>query len=144
MKPNDKELTPDRAVTENDRSYRSQFSRDPVRERLRKRQVAEMDLSQRVFSLKLTQFVWLVFGVIEGLIGLRVLLKLMAANPENPFARLVYGTTDVFLWPFRGLTVEPSAGGIVLELSSIIALVVYALLAWVIARALWILLYQPR
>jgi uncharacterized protein YggT (Ycf19 family) len=100
--------------------------------------------SQRVFSLKLTHFVWLIFGVIEGLIGLRVLLKLMAANPNNAFASMIYGTTAVFLAPFRGLTVEPSAGGIVLELSSIIALGVYAMLAWVVVRGLWILLYQPR
>ena len=41
---------------------------------------------QRVFSSKVRQAVWLVFGVIEGMIGLRVLLKLMGANPENPFA----------------------------------------------------------
>jgi uncharacterized protein YggT (Ycf19 family) len=100
--------------------------------------------SQRVFSLKLTHFVWLVFGVIEGLIGLRVLLKLMAANPGNPFASMIYATTEVFLLPFRGLTIEPSVGGVVLEVSSIIALGVYAMLAWVVVRGLWILLYQPR
>jgi len=33
---------------------------------------------------------------------------------------------------------------VVLEVSSIIALAVYAMLAWVVVRGLWILLYQPR
>lgn len=132
-------------MTEEQVSYQREIVREPGRESPPAEPTeTEMNRSQRVFSFKLTQFVWLVFGAIEGLIGLRVLLKLLAANPDNPFARLIYGTTDVFLWPFRGLTAEPSVGGVVLELSSIIALVVYALLAWVIAKALWILLYQPR
>lgn len=132
-------------MTEEQVSYEREIVREPARESPPAEPTeTEMNRSQRVFSFKLTQFVWLVFGAIEGLIGLRVLLKLLAANPDNPFARLIYGTTDVFLWPFRGLTAEPSVGGVVLELSSIIALVVYALLAWVIAKALWILLYQPR
>jgi hypothetical protein len=40
--------------------------------------------------------------------------------------------------PFFGLTATPSANGSVLELSSLIAMLVYALLAWGIVRVLWI------
>jgi len=40
--------------------------------------------------------------------------------------------------PFFGLTARPSANGSVLELSSLIAMLVYALLAWGIIRVLWI------
>lgn len=131
-------------MAENKLQHQRELADASRRERQARQAREELNTSQQVFSFKLTQLVWLVFGVVEGLIGLRILLKLLAANPENPFARLVYNMTDVVLWPFRGLTVEPSAGAIVLELSSIIALVVYALLAWAIVKALWILLYQPR
>jgi hypothetical protein len=82
--------------------------------------------------------IWLFFGILEGLIGLRVFLKLIAANPENPFARFIYAVTDLFLWPFFGLTVTPAAEGIVLEIPSLIAMLVYALIGWLIVRAVWL------
>lgn len=94
-------------------------------------------------TFKLTQFVWWVFGIAEGLIGLRVLLKLMAANPSNPFAAFLYGITQPLIWPFQGLTAQPSASGFVLELLSLIAMAVYALLAWALVKAVEILLYRP-
>jgi uncharacterized protein YggT (Ycf19 family) len=98
---------------------------------------------RRVFTFKITQLVWLLFGALEGCISIRVLLKLLGANPDNPFAAFMYALTDVFLWPFRNLTATPSAGGFVLELSAFVALLFYALLAWGIVRLLWIVLYQP-
>ncbi len=102
-----------------------------------------MNREQRIFSFKLIELIWLFFGGVEGLIGLRILLKLVAANPGNPFAAFIYGLSDVFLWPFRGLTATPSAGGFVLELPAFVALLVYALLAWGVVRLVWILLYRP-
>ncbi|MFZ0545244.1 MAG: YggT family protein [Candidatus Promineifilaceae bacterium] len=91
---------------------------------------------------KVSQFVWLVTGILELLIGLRIFLKLIAANPNNPFAHLVYSFTDLFLWPFVGLTVTPSANGMVLEISSIIAMLVYATVAWGFLRLLY-LIFTP-
>lgn len=99
---------------------------------------------QRVFTWKLTQLVWLLFGLLESLIGLRVILRLIAANPRSPFALLVYNLSYPFVWPFLGLTRTPSANGAVLEISSIIAMFVYALVAWAIAEIIWIVLYRPR
>lgn len=99
---------------------------------------------RRLFTLKLTELVWLFFGVVEGLIGLRVLLRLLAANPNNPFAAFIYRITELFVLPFQGLTAQPSAEGFVLEIPSIIAMLVYALLAWAIAKFIWVLLYKPR
>ncbi len=99
---------------------------------------------QRVFTFKLTQLVWLLFGLLEALIALRVLLKLIGANPANTFATLVYSLSSLFLWPFFGLTGTPSANGLVLEVPSIIAMFVYAVVAWVIAWIVWLVLYRPR
>jgi YggT family protein len=99
---------------------------------------------QRVATFKLTQLVWLLFGLLEALIALRVVLKLIGANANNAFASLVYGLSNVFLWPFFGLTGTPAANGMVLEIPSIIAMIVYALVAWAVARVVWLLLYRPR
>jgi len=93
---------------------------------------------QRAFIVRLTELVWLLFGILEALIGLRVFLKLIAANPNNPFAALVYNASTLFVWPFSGLTVTPAAEGMVLDIPSVIAMLVYALVAWVIVRLIWI------
>jgi hypothetical protein len=75
---------------------------------------------------------------------MRVVLRLIAANPGNPFAVLVYKLSYVFVWPFMGLTRTPSANGAVLEISSLIAMVVYALIGWVLVQLVWILIDRPR
>ena len=77
--------------------------------------------------------------IVNSMIGLRFLLKLMAANPDNAFAQLVYFFTAPFLAVFFGLTRTPSFEGIVIEFYDLIAIMVYFVLAWVIIRLIWIL-----
>ncbi len=77
--------------------------------------------------------------VINGLIGLRFLLKLMAANAANPFAALIYFLSRPFVAIFVSLTPTPSFEGIQIEFFDLIAILVYFLLAWAIIRLLWIL-----
>ena len=104
----------------------------------------EPDRELRIFTFKATQVVWLLFGILEVMIALRIVLKLIAANPNSPIAALIYGFTDLFLFPFAGLTATPSAGGMVLELSSFLAMVIYALIAWAIERTIWVIFYRPH
>lgn len=103
----------------------------------------EPERERRIFTFKATQLVWLMLGVLEAMLALRILLKLMAADAGNTFAGLLYSITDIFLLPFAGLTATPSAGGMVLELSSFIGMLVYGLLGWVVARLVWVVFYRP-
>jgi uncharacterized protein YggT (Ycf19 family) len=105
---------------------------------------SEPERERRIFTFKATQLVWLLFGMLEALIALRIGLKLIGANPDSPIAALIYGFTSLFLAPFEGLMGTPAAGGMVLELSSVIAMVVYALIAWALERLIWVLFYRPR
>ncbi len=108
-----------------------------------RRSVVENTAAARQNALfRVTQLVWLLFGILEALIALRIILKLIAANPYSVFASLVYSITDLFLWPFSGLVANPAFNGMVLELTSIIAMIVYALIAWVIVRIVWLLFYR--
>jgi hypothetical protein len=106
--------------------------------------MVNVDNGQRVFTWKLTQLIWLLFGLLEALIGLRVVLRLIAANPANPFARIVYDLSYVFVWPFLGLTHTPAANGAALEISSLIAMFVYALVGWALVQFVWIVFDRPR
>ena len=104
----------------------------------------EPGLERRIATFKITYVIWLVLGLLEALLAFRIGLKLIAANPANPFTMLVYNLSYIFVFPFLGLTAAPAAGGAVLELSSLIAMVVYALLFWAVERLVWVTLYRPR
>ncbi len=104
----------------------------------------EPERERRIFTFKATQLVWLFLGILEALLALRIGLKLIGANPASPIAVFIYGFTNLFLLPFTGLTATPSAGGMVLEISSVIAMVVYALIGWAIERIIWVIFYRPR
>ena len=49
----------------------------------------ESDQKQRLFTFRTTQWIWLVLGVIEVIIGLRVLLLPIGANRATPFPALI-------------------------------------------------------
>jgi uncharacterized protein YggT (Ycf19 family) len=95
---------------------------------------------RRSYSLtRITQFVWLIAGVLNALLGVRVILKLINANPAAGFAQFITNATAPFLAPFTGLMTNITASnGSVLEITTLIAMLVYALLAWGIVRLIWI------
>lgn len=125
-----------------DRREQTRVVRDVDSER-REQIVEDVGAERRAIIAKVTGFIWLLTGLVEAAIGLRVILKLIAANPANPFANLVYTATDLFLWPFQNLVANPTAGnGMVLEITSLIAMVLYALLAMA-ATALIRLVFSP-
>jgi hypothetical protein len=93
---------------------------------------------------RITGLIQLGFGVLNGLIGLRFLLKLMAANPQNPFASMIYFLTQPFIWMFQDLTRTPSFEGIEIEFFSLIAIAVYGLLGWIIIQLLWVLFARMK
>ena len=114
------------------------------------RSITSRTSAMRVLTLneetlrRITGLIQLGFGVLNGTIFLRFLLKLMAANPENPFASLIYFITQPFIWIFRDLTRTPSFEGIQIEFFSLIAIAVYSLIGWVTVQLLWILFARMK
>ena len=100
--------------------------------------------SRRGAVVKLIDAIYLLFGILEILLLVRFLLKAFAANAQAEFAAFVYNITAPFLVPFAGLFGTPQAGANVLEVHTIVALIVYALVAWVIARVIWLLVGETR
>lgn len=104
----------------------------------------ESGREQRVATFKATQLIWLLLGLLEAGIALRIVFKLIAVNAANPFAAFLYAVTNIFVAPFASLTGAPAAGGMVLEISSVIAMIVYLLLAWALERIVYVFFYRPR
>ena len=90
-----------------------------------------------------TRIIWAVLGLLQILLGLRFLLKLIAANPDSGFAVLIYGITKPFIAPFALLAGTPTAGGVILEATTLIAMAIYALLFWGIVSVVRIAENRP-
>jgi uncharacterized protein YggT (Ycf19 family) len=104
--------------------------------------VRNVNLEYREALYKVSQFIWLIFVGIEALIGIRVILMLIGANPANTFTAFVYQLSELFLWPFRNIVANPAFQNNVLEITSIIAMIVYPLIGWAIVRLIWVLFYR--
>jgi len=117
------------------------IERDPVVQA--ERQVVEDPSAEgRVLVARIAGLIWLVFGALDVLIVLRMVLKFIAANPTNDFSSFIYNFTNIFLSPFNSLIANPVIGNGVFEISSLIALVVYTLLGWLVVR-LFRLIFTP-
>jgi uncharacterized protein YggT (Ycf19 family) len=100
-------------------------------------------ISSATPARRATEVIYLLFGIIDGLLLIRLVLKLLAANPLAGFSKFIYGLTDVFLAPFRNLLPTVGGGsGAVLEMSTIIAIIVYALIGWALVRLVAIALFR--
>ena len=80
--------------------------------------------------------VYLVFGLIGALLVIRLVLKLLGAYASAPFVGFIYGVTNFLLEPFKGLLPAIVNGRSVLEPAVLIAIVVYLLLAFLLAKVI--------
>jgi uncharacterized protein YggT (Ycf19 family) len=80
------------------------------------------------------EIIYLVFGIVNGLLFVRLILKALGTNPDAPFSSFIYGLTDFLLGPFKGLLPATVSGRSIFEPAVLIAIVIYALLAWVLAK----------
>lgn len=94
-------------------------------------------------SQTIEYLIYFLFGALEILLAFRLVLKLSGASAASTFVDLIYGLTGIFILPFEGIFRRGFAEGIettsVLEPSTLVALVVYAVLAWGIVKLLRIL-----
>jgi hypothetical protein len=83
----------------------------------------------------LKRIVWYIAGVIIALLAIRIVLLLLGANDESGFVSFIYGLSGIFAAPFYGIfSYQPAYGISTLEISSIVAIAVYALIAWGVAK----------
>lgn len=81
----------------------------------------------------LTKVIYGVFALAELFLGLRLVLKLFAANADNGFVGWVYETSGAILDPFRGIfPTQVFKNAYVLEFSTLFAMIIYAVIAMLI------------
>ena len=89
-------------------------------------------------NLKARKYVYYILGVLEVLFAIRLIFKLLGANPTSAFVSLIYSVTGLFLTPFTSIFRTAVTKGVetqsVLEPATIIGMIVYALVAWGIIK----------
>jgi uncharacterized protein YggT (Ycf19 family) len=83
--------------------------------------------------------IWLIFGVLVALIGIRILFLLLGANEGNGIVDAIYGITDPFVAPFRGIFrfehIRP-VGRSVIDVAAFVAIIGWTLIAILISAIL--------
>ncbi|MFA6602213.1 MAG: YggT family protein [Candidatus Shapirobacteria bacterium] len=84
--------------------------------------------------------VYYFFGAMEILLAFRLVLQLTGASLASGFVRLIYNITGILVLPFNGIFSKGYAQGLettsVLEPGTIVAIIVYALVAWGIVKVI--------
>lgn len=109
----------------------------PYREQHRLRREASRHAQARRVTIaeKFTQTIVYLVGALELLLGLRFLLRLTAANPDNTFASIIYQFSEPFVRPFSTLFISPTFNGSahIFDVNLLVAMAAYlALLMLVI------------
>jgi len=89
-------------------------------------------------KIKAKKIVYYILGILEILFAFRLVFKILGANPQSTFVNIIYSFTNIFLAPFVGIFRMAVTQGIetqaVLEPTLIIAMLVYAAIAWGIVK----------
>jgi uncharacterized protein YggT (Ycf19 family) len=92
-----------------------------------------------------TQIIYFLLGILEVLLALRVLLRFINADNTSGFANFIYNFSAPFIAPFNGIfnndQVLNRVG--VIEFSTLLAMVIYALFAYGMIRLLYIV-FEPN
>jgi len=88
------------------------------------------------------RIVYYILGVIEVLLAFRLVFKGLGANPGSGFVSFIYGVSEALSHPFSAIFRSVSTQGIetkaILEPSTMIAMVVYAVIAWGIVKLFFV------
>jgi len=83
----------------------------------------------------LARIIWYVTGVLLVLLAFRFVFTLLGANPSNGFANFIYTTSHPFVAPFFNLFGYNLRYGVShFEVYTLVAMAVYGLVGWGLAR----------
>jgi uncharacterized protein YggT (Ycf19 family) len=81
-------------------------------------------------NYRAVQIIWFVTSLITILIAIRFVLKLLGASLQSGFVTFIYSLTDGLVAPFRAIFPATSGQSSTVDVASLVAIVVYALVGW--------------
>lgn len=92
----------------------------------------------QIIGRKIQRLIWLVSSVVQGIIFLKIILLLVDANPNNMFAGFIFEASAFLLSPFNNLVNNITISGATFDLTALIAILVYGLVAWLLTELVWV------
>jgi YggT family protein len=94
---------------------------------------------------RVVYIVYFLFAALELLLAVRVVLHIVGVNAENGFVNFIYGLSAPFAGLFATLMQNPVLGTTsTLEITTLIGMVAYAILAWLLGRLIWLSMSRPH
>jgi uncharacterized protein YggT (Ycf19 family) len=90
----------------------------------------------RGFVSRVVQLIRLVALLVEAVIALRILLRVAGANPKAGFSSFVDGLSAPFVGPFHPVFADQLVNGHPLEVGSLLAMAVCAILGYAAVRVI--------
>lgn len=85
-------------------------------------------------SQTLEYLIYFAFGIVEALLIFRLAFKFLGAGAQGAFVSMIYTISSLFILPFEGIFRRGFNEGVettsVFEPSVLVAIIVYAVLAW--------------
>jgi hypothetical protein len=92
---------------------------------------------------KSIDLVWYALGVLEVVLMIRFFFELTAANSAAGIVKFILAISQPFTWPFNGIYPVPREGNNILDPNILIAMIVFAGIAWGITRLLAMTIEPP-
>ncbi|MEO8638707.1 MAG: YggT family protein [Chloroflexota bacterium] len=86
-----------------------------------------------------------IFGIVQALIVIRIVLLLADANQANQLVRFIYDASGFFIGPFEGIlkTNAVQAGASVFDIAALVALIGWTILEFLIIAGIGIARREP-
>lgn len=112
----------------------------------REEQVFDDPYTRRYNGLdRAAQVIYFVLGLLEILLAVRFIFRLLGADTGNGFANFIFNVTTPFVGPFNGIFNDQALSKVgVFEISTLLAMAIYALIAWGIVKLMYILFAPNR
>ena len=93
----------------------------------------------------LRRVVFLIFGIIQAFIVLRIVLLLLNAREGNDLVSFILNTSQIFVAPFEGIlkTDALHSGGSIFDVAAVVAIVGWSILEALILAAVGIFRREP-
>lgn len=103
------------------------------------KQVIEIPVKIEATNSQTAEYlIYFAFGALEVLLAFRLVLKFMGASMTSAFVGFIYTLSGFFIMPFEGIFRRGFNQGLettsILEPSTMVAIIVYAVLVWGIIK----------
>lgn len=129
---------------ENNRDRRKELLNEEEAFRLRQEEHRLETAKKTNAYISIVNSIYWLTGLLEILLGLRFVLRLFGANPQNEFARFINNLSAPFVAPFSTLFISPTSdgGANIFDVNIVIAIIAYALLSYLTVSLIRFIFYR--